>query len=41
MFRGPDASIAVAAVPGWDIPLCIIYDPLAAAFPILHYGIWM
>ena len=34
-------SRALAWVPGWYIPLCVVYDLLAAAFLILLYGVWM
>ena len=34
-------SRKLARVPGWYIPLCIVYDLLAAAFLILLYGVWL
>lgn len=34
-------SRKLAWVPEWYIPLCVIYDILAAAFLILLYGVWM
>lgn len=32
---------ALARNPGWYIPLCVVYDLLAAVFLILLYGVWM
>ena len=34
-------SRRLARIPGWYIPLCIVYDLLAAFFLILLYGEWM
>ena len=31
----------LARIPGWYIPLCVVYDLLAASFLILLYGVWM
>ena len=31
----------LARIPGWYIPLCVVYDLLAATFLILLYGVWM
>ena len=34
-------SHKLARIPGWYIPLCVVYDLLAASFLILLYGVWM
>lgn len=34
-------SDKIARIPGWYIPLCVVYDLLAASFLILLYGVWM
>ena len=34
-------SKKLARIPGWYIPLCVVYDLLAASFFILLYGVWM
>lgn len=34
-------SNKIARIPGWYIPLCVVYDLLAASFLILLYGVWM
>lgn len=34
-------SHKLARIPGWYIPLCVVYDLLAASFLILLYGAWM
>lgn len=31
----------LARITGWYIPLCVVYDLLAASFLILLYGVWM
>ena len=34
-------SRKLARIPEWYIPLCVVYDLLAAAFLILLFGVWM
>ena len=31
----------LARIPGWHVPLCVVYDPIAAAFLIVLCGIGM